>query len=142
MPDGIIDEPVPLQDKNGDSFTLAPVQGSKYDEALAVMSPDICVLDILNDRGVKVGVVNYYLDPEQLKTVYLNWVALSLTVQDRGYLLAMLAFANTYFQQAGMRKLVLVAEQTAQATFESFGFVLDPTQESQFGRIQMERTFE
>lgn len=142
MPNAIIDQPVELQDQNGDIFTLSPGPWGKHHDALSAMSRYFCVLDILDPNGTKCGVINYYLEEKEPGTVYLNWVDLSATARGKGYVIAMAEYANAYFAQEGIKRLVLVVEKEAQATYESFGFTLDTTEESHYGRIQMERIFD
>lgn len=142
MPDGIIDQLVRLQDKDGDNFRLSPSQSSQYHEVLAAQSPYFCVLDILDERGAKVGVANYYIEPDQSGTVYLNWVELSRAARDRGIALAIIEFANAYFPEQGMKKLVCVIETSGRQAFEALGFWVDETQESRYGRIQMAHIFD
>lgn len=142
MSSSLIDLPVVLRDKHGDKFTLSPASEGKYHEALRVLSPYFCVLDILDDKDQKVGVINYYLEAPNWESVYLNWVGLSKTVRGLGYVVAMAEYANAFFADAGVKRLILAVPEDAEHVYASFGFEKDETVESRNGLIQMNRNFD
>lgn len=142
MASSVIDQVVSLKDKHGDIFTLSPAPYGKHHEALLVLSRVVCVLDVKNETGVKVGLINYRVENDRPWVVYLNWVSLSSTVRGRGYIIAMAKYANAFFPEAGVRELVLAVPAEARSVYESFGFVEDTSIPSLYGRIQMQRHFD
>lgn len=144
MNDCLIKTTVELETESGEKFTLSPGPYGKHHDALSRKSRHFCVLDIKDNDGRKVGVINYWVDESRPGTIYLNWVDLTASMRGRGFTTAMALFANAYFREAGVKRLILDIPHSAAAKpsfYEKYGF--KPTGDNQREDLtRMERPFD
>lgn len=129
---------------NGDRVTVSPSPPDELHEALASMSPYFCVLRIKNQQNKVIGSANFWLEPDEPGTVYLNWIDLVKSVRGCGYGTAIMRFADEHFRAAGMTRLILkVSANAAEARhiYEKLGFMVieEPEDQLRGNLILMEK---
>lgn len=100
--------------KNGDQFTVEPNPPTALHKALAFASASYAknyqnssYLSIKDKNGKEVGNGNFWVDKNDPKAMYLNWITVDKSARGHGYASEVLRAAEDHSRAKGMNKMKL-----------------------------------